>query len=330
MLGSRRGVWLGRSGRKPAAVVLLDQLSGENDALRRAAADALADLTGQAYGNDVALWRGWWERHKEMTAEHWLEERLAFQTSRARRLDGDLERAKSQILRLHQQLYARLPAADRLGHVQSLVELDDATLRNQAVTWSLELLPGADAVGQKNLADALLRLSRDGSVDVQRNAVLALGRVNDTRVFERLKSLLKRGAIPVRAAAARALALQAHGTGPEVIARQKQVVPVLQKALEESALEVVVEAAEALGTLGVPEAGPVLAVLLRHPAESVRQTAAQALERVADACILDGLLAALDDTAQAPRVPAVFHRDDATFSEQLQFEQRIVRRMRNV
>jgi hypothetical protein len=75
----------------------------------------------------------------------------------------------------------------------------------------------------------------------------------------------------------------------------------LQKALDDPALEVVVAAAEGLGTLGVPEAGPVLTGLLRHPSESVRQTAAQALERVAEPAVLDRLLALLDDPATAVR-----------------------------
>ena len=60
-------------------------------------------------------------------------------------------------------------------------------------------------------------------------------------------------------------------------------------------LEVVVEAAEELGGLGVPEAGPVLTGLLRHVSSNARQAAAHALERVADASVLDELLAALDD-----------------------------------
>jgi HEAT repeat protein len=77
----------------------------------------------------------------------------------------------------------------------------------------------------------------------------------------------------------------------------RQVVPLLQKALDDPALEVVVAAAENLGTLGVPEAGPVLTVLLRHHSESVRQTAAQALERIADPAVLDGVLGALEDSS---------------------------------
>jgi len=83
------------------------------------------------------------------------------------------------------------------------------------------------------------------------------------------------------------------------------VVSILQKALDEPALEVVVEAAESLGTLGVPEAGPVLTVLLRHPSQSVRQTAALALERVADPGIVDGLIEALDDPLSTIRFSLV-------------------------
>jgi HEAT repeat protein len=97
----------------------------------------------------------------------------------------------------------------------------------------------------------------------------------------------------VRAAAARSLAALARG--PEGQARQKQVIPALQKALDDPSLEVVVEAAEDLGSLGALEAGPVLTGLLKHPSEPVRQTAAQALERVADAAVFDGLLDGLDD-----------------------------------
>jgi hypothetical protein len=73
------------------------------------------------------------------------------------------------------------------------------------------------------------------------------------------------------------------------------VVPALQKALDDPAIEVVIEAAEDLGTLGAPEAGPVLTSLLCHQSDNVRQTAAQALERVADATVLNNLLKAVDD-----------------------------------
>ncbi|HZT80351.1 MAG TPA: HEAT repeat domain-containing protein [Gemmataceae bacterium] len=296
---------LGRSGRKAAIVPLLDALSAREETVRQAAADALADLTGMAYGHDVGRWRAWWESHKDQTEQRWLRERLAYQSSRAERLEADLERARGQVVRLHQQLYARLPAADRLNHLQSMAGADDAAVRGLAAAWASELLPAADAAGQRFLADVLLRLSRDGSAEVQRAAVLALGRVTDPRAFDRLRALVRSGPAPVRAAAARSLAQQARGDGPEAKARQRQVVPALQKALDDPALEVVVEAAEDLGALGVPEAGPVLAALLRHPSEPVRQTAALALERVADAALTDALLEALDDPAAKVRFSLV-------------------------
>jgi HEAT repeat protein len=296
---------LGRCGRKGAAVVVLDQLSCDNEAVRRAAADALAELTGEYYGLDLDRWRQWWAQHKDISAERWLEERLAFQTSRARRLDNELERARSQVVRLHHQLHARLPAADRLAHVQALVESEDPAVRVLAAEWALELWPTADVVGQRTLADLLLQLSRDGSPEVQKPAVHALGKVTDPRVLDRLSVMLRQGAPAVRAASARSLAQQAHGSGPDAAARQRRVVPALQKALDDTSLEVVVAAAEELGALGVPEAGPVLAGLLRHPFAPVRQTAAQALERVADLAMLDALLEGLNDPAVTVRFSLV-------------------------
>jgi HEAT repeat protein len=288
---------LGQSGRKAAAVVLLDRLADEEPAIRQAAADALADLTGRTHGTDVARWRAWWDANKGLSNERWLEGRLGYQAERARRLEGDLERARGQVVLLQQQLYARLPPADRLGQVQSLLDHEDPTVRALAVKWSLDMLPTADPLAQKAVADVLLRLSADGSPVIQSAAVVGLGRVDDARAFDRLRHLLRRAPVPVRAAAARALAEHARGTGPEVLTRQKLVVPALQKALEDPAVEVVVEAAEDLGNLGVPEAGPVLTSLLRHPSDAVRQAAAQALERGGAPALLDNLLAGLDDSA---------------------------------
>ncbi len=305
---------LGRSGRKSAAQILLEQLDASHgtapdkeEPIRRAAAEALADLSGQNYRMDLAAWRLWWQSRKDLANQRWMEERLAYQTSRSRRLEGDLERAKTELIQLHQQYYARLPAADRLGHVQTLAEHEDPAVRTLAVTWSTELLAGADDVGQRALADLLLRLCHDGNLQVQRPAVLALGRVADPRVLNRLRRVLKHGTASVRAAAAHALAQQAlarvpkPGSDSETVLRNpemvRQVVPLLQAALDDPALEVVVAAAEDLGTLGVPEAGPVLTGLLQHPSEPVRQTAAQALERIADPKVMDGLVAALNDPA---------------------------------
>jgi HEAT repeat protein len=296
---------LGRCERKEAAGALVEAVGGDQEELRRVAAAALHDLTGLGNGLDAARWQAWWAKYKDLSPEQWLQQRLAFQTTRAQRLEGELFRARAQSLRLHQQVYSRLTVAERFAHVQGLVDQDDAGVRALAVLWALELLPAADAERHKALAEVLLRLTRDGAPEVQRAAVLGLGRLSEPAAGERLQQLVKGGPEHVRAAAARALALQARGNTPEAKARLKQVVPLLQKALEDKALEVVVEAAEALGMLGAPEAGPVLIGLLRHPSEHVRQTAAQALERTADAGLIEGLLRGLDDPAVMVRFSLV-------------------------
>jgi HEAT repeat protein len=296
---------LGRSGQKAAAQALVGLVTAGPEAVRRPAVEALEELSGQSYGLDPIRWRRWWEARRGLSDERWLQERLAYQRGRSRRVEGDLERARAQIVRLQQQLHDRLPAADRLSHVQAAADADDPAVRALAVAWSLELYPTADAVGKKLLIDLWLRLSHDGAVEVQRLAVLALGRVDDVRTFHRLRELLQYGRPPVRAAAARALAQQASGSAAEPRVRPSQVIPALQKALDDPAIEVVVEVAEDLGTLGVPEAGPVLAALLRNPSEPVRLAAAQALERTAEASILDSLLDALNDASAAVRFSLV-------------------------
>jgi HEAT repeat protein len=302
---------IGWTGKKAAVAVLIDQLACPDEGVQRTAAALLAELTGLPYGLDLARWRTWWQQQKDRPAEQWLEDRLAYQSSRAQRLENELRRTKAQLVLLHQQFYQRLPAADRLGHVQTLADHEDPTVRGLAVGWSSELIAAADSVGQRALGNLLLRLSNDGTVEVQRPAVLALGRINDPRAFEQLRRLLEQAKPPVRAAAAHALTQQALARtgGAELAPRNsdsvRKVVPLLQKALDDPALEVVVAAAEDLGTLGVPEAGPVLAVLLRHSSESVRQAAAQALERIAEPAVLDSVLTGLDDPSLTVRFSLV-------------------------
>jgi HEAT repeat protein len=300
--GRQAALWvLARCGRKDAAGILIECLASEEEAIRLAAAEGLASLSGHNYGMDLGHWNSWWEGCKNWTNEQWLERRLAYQASRSRRLEGDLARARSQVLRLEQQLYSRLPMAERVGHIRSLVDQDDAAIRLLGANWSVELLPGADSTRLKELMAMLLRLSRDSCAEVQRAAVLGLGKFADEAVIEQLLGLLEHGRPAVRPAAARSLAALARGPDAAAMNRKKRILPALQMALGDPSHEVVVEAAEELGALGALEAGPVLTSLLRHSSENVRQAATQALERVADASVLEGLLGALSDPSAAVR-----------------------------
>ncbi|MFQ3592152.1 MAG: HEAT repeat domain-containing protein [Gemmataceae bacterium] len=286
---------LGRTGQQAAVAVLMPHLDGPEE-MQRLATAALGDLTGQVHGSDIQRWKDWWSKNKHMSREQWLEMRLSFHTSRSVRLEGELLRARAQVIRLHQMLYARLPVNERLGYLQALRDHEDPGVRALAVVFAVEMLGASpDKTRTQVLSEIVGRLTHDTNPDVQRGAVLALGRFTDAESNERLRELLRSDPPLVRAAAIRALGVQARGTNNEARARQKKVVPLLRQALEDPSLEVVIEAAEALGSLGAIEAGPVLIDLLRHPSESVRQTAAQALERSADATLLTGLLNGLED-----------------------------------
>lgn len=296
---------LGASGRKQSVPPLLKALGNDSDKLRQAASEALGDLTGQKFGLDSDRWNQWWQATRDLPVDRWLEDRLAFQLARRARLENELEGARSQVVRLQQELYARLGTAERLEYLPGMCEQEDPALRLLAVNWCQEALNGADPAAQKILGGLLLRLSGDAALEVQRAATLALGRVPEIQALDRLLVLTRSNRPTVRAASSRALSQQAAINRPELKARQGEVLASLQRLLEDPVLEVVVEAAEDLGALGASESGPVLTALLRHPSESVRKAAAASLERVAQPKSLDAILKALDDSSGTVRFSLV-------------------------
>ncbi len=292
---------LGASGRKQAMPPLIKALTSESDRVRQSASDALTDLTGQKLGTDVERWSQWWAMTKDLPPERWLEDRLSFQLARRARLENELESARSQVVRLQQELYARLGATERLEYLPGMGDQEDPALRLLAVNWCQQALNGSDPAAQKVLGGMLMRLSGDPALEVQRAATMALGRVSELQAMDRLLVLTRSNRPTVRAASGRALSQQATIDRPELKARQGEVLASLQRLLEDPVLEVVVEAAEDLGALGAAESGPVLTALLRHPSESVRKAAAGSLERVAQPSSLDAILKALDDSSGTVR-----------------------------
>jgi HEAT repeat protein len=296
---------LGGCMQKSAAVALLTLLSSDSQLVRQSAATALENLTGQTYGLNALLWQDWWQQHKDLTDEQWLVNRTAFFADRTRRLQDELQRAEGQILQLHKELFQKVPPAERVTHLGTLVGNDNPAIRAQVINWIAELLAEADAAAQQKLAELLLKLSDDGVEGVQRQAVLAMEKLNDPRVFERLLTLVGNGSLQVRAAAARSLGRYRADKNPESTQRNMRAIEALEKALNDPALPVVVEAAASLGAMGAPEAAPVLARFLHHPSDNVRQAAAQALEQASNPSILPDLYQGLYDPVAAVRFSLV-------------------------
>lgn len=297
-------VTMGRSTRKLAVPNLIHLLGSESASVRQAALAALEEQTGSNYGLQTKAWETWWDSYKDMTESDWLAFRSNFHAERARRLGSDLHRAEEEILRLQQQLYVRTPAADRVSYLQALTQNEFPIVRSQAIKWILENVTDAGPTPNKQLIDLLLQLSDDGVEVVQRDAVLALEKMNDPRVFERLLALLQTGSVPVRAAAARSLG----GYRREQAARdalQQRMIGALETALKDNSLVVVAEAVESLGNLRTPEVAPIVAGMLKHPSDPVRQAAAKALEYVATPPVVNDLYRGLEDPVANVRLALV-------------------------
>ncbi|NBS92031.1 hypothetical protein EBS67_18855, partial [bacterium] len=231
------------------------------------------------------------DERKNLSSEAWLEERLAQRNAKLTRLEGELDSSRNRNRTLYQQLYSRLGPTEKIPFFQGLLDHEDPAVRLLLTGWLAEAL-GEESY-RKPAGEMLLSFSRDPIEEVRRQAVLGLGRWNDKACLNRLLLIIQSDQTAVRAAAARSLAMQAKGN--DGAARMVLVLPALQNALSDPALEVVVEAAEDLGSLGVPAAVPLLAGLLKHKEVAVRKTAAQALERIADIAVLEELLVGLED-----------------------------------
>jgi len=282
---------LGKTGKKSAAETLLKLFIDPKESIRQTSRQALAELIGEDLGRDSVTWQLWFDERKNLSSEAWLEERLAQRNAKLTRLEGELDSSRNRNRTLYQQLYSRLGPTEKIPFFQGLLDHEDPAVRLLLTGWLAEAL-GEESY-RKPAGEMLLSFSRDPIEEVRRQAVLGLGRWNDKACLNRLLLIIQSDQTAVRAAAARSLAMQAKGN--DGAARMVLVLPALQNALSDPALEVVVEAAEDLGSLGVPAAVPLLAGLLKHKEVAVRKTAAQALERIADIAVLEELLVGLED-----------------------------------
>lgn len=282
---------LAKSNRSQAFESLLKLLPDQREGVRISARRGLALMVGEDLGANALPWAQWYAPRKDYPVEIWLEERLAHRQAKLHRLEGEMEATRARNRNLYQQLYARLSPTEKIPFLLTLLDHEDDGVRLLAANWAGECLPEENL--RKGSGEMLLKLSRDSMLEVRRQAVLGLGRWNEKVALDRLLLVMQTDTGPVRIAAARSLTNQARSQ--DGLSRLSVVLPALQSGLGDPSIEVVVESAEGLGSLGVPAAAPLLAGLLRHKAVAVRKTASQALERIADASTFEEILRAMDD-----------------------------------
>jgi HEAT repeat protein len=296
---------LGRSFHKAAVAALLKLLGSDTLAIRQAAAAALQEISGQVHGPDALAWQTWWQPYKDLSDEAWLVTRTALLSDRSRRLSEELSRTENALLQAHQQLLSKIPPTDRASYFRSLAQVDFPALRTQAVIWIGDALKESSAPGLKAHIDLLLQLSRDGNEAVQRQAVLTLENVDDPRAFDRLLELLQAGTSSIRTAAARSLGRFGASKTSISAEQRKRAAAALEQALNDSSLSVVASAAESIGAIQAPQAGPLLMNLLKHHDDGVRQAAALALENIATLEILSAIYLGLEDASPQVRFALV-------------------------
>ncbi|MSR31669.1 MAG: HEAT repeat domain-containing protein [Gemmataceae bacterium] len=289
---------LAKTGRKNAVAFLIQVLEEPADPLTKPSRDLLVGLIGLDFGANYAPWKNWIDQRKNHSKEKWLEEILGVREARLARIEGELENTRIKNRALYSQLYGRLNPAEKLPFLHSLAVHEDPSARALAVQWLADSL--AEDSLRREVGAGLLTLSRDASPEVCRQAILALGKWNDPASLNQLLSLSTHEQPLIRGAVVRSLASLARGA--EQNKNLTVVLAALNRALKDPAQEVVVEAAEELGALGVNSAGPVLVSLLGNNPAAVRKIAAGALERVAGMQLLDDLLIHLNDPLPSVRL----------------------------
>lgn len=174
---------MGRMVQKSVAESLITLLSdpAQEPSTRAAAADALADLSGQS-GNDqdAAKWARWWNQRRGIAPAQWRAQVIAEQHPL---LQGNAERMREQLrafkqsardyLELH---YQRQPADSRPAVLLAYLNDPNPDIR-AAGAW---IVTQAVNLGQPIRADTqrrLIELVGDASVDVRLETVRALARL---------------------------------------------------------------------------------------------------------------------------------------------------------
>lgn len=272
---------LGMLGDKQAADALLGRLADKNSRVREAAVEALGRVGD--------------EKTVEVLIEKLEDRDPAFRLHIVRALArlGDERAVPPLVKRLDDKvLEVRIAAASALGALESrnavdplLKKLEETPKKDSSVELQKQIIVALGKIGDNKALDAILSILDSPYPDIRKHAAEALGNLGDERAVPSLVEKLADIGPEVRNASAYALGKIGD----------KQAVSPLLGMLKEKDPELRITAVYALGTLKAPQAISPLINMLDDDNPWVRKCAAEALGKSGDKRAIEVLVNKLND-----------------------------------
>ncbi|MEQ8167677.1 MAG: sister chromatid cohesion protein PDS5 [Candidatus Eremiobacterota bacterium] len=200
----------------------------------------------------------------------------------------------------------------KLGNIKALEPLANSLLKDENASIRELSAKALGDLGSTEATRFLCEAIKDQSPGVQRQVVIALGKLNDRRAVEHLEKVAEEPAIKVEVAQSLALlgktealinairdknpVIAARACEAAGIVKIQEITPVLIEVLSCEEWKIRRNATETLGKLREKNAiEPILNILLNDESYETRSIAAEALGKIGDATCLDSLLKALQD-----------------------------------
>lgn len=219
-IGYRRGatLTLGYARHQYVARVLIDLIkSDQPPPLRQAAFDALATLSGiDTFGADPAAWQRWWDDHRKLNRELFLERLLHNFARYNAREENREQQMQSRLVEAQRALYRAASADDRARLLAQMLTDDLAATRQLAMDLMLQRLIDNEPM-TAGLKQALLTRLDDPVPVMRQRAALLLRETRDDRAADVVADKLVAGAETQTAVRQAYLLVMARSPRPQAI-----------------------------------------------------------------------------------------------------------------
>lgn len=177
------------------ALVVLVSDPAQDDSVRAAAADALAELSGQAgYGEDARQWTRWLAARAANSPAQWrqqvLDEQHPLLEGNSQRMAEQYRQFRERVVIRMEQIYTKQPPRDQPGTLLDFLNDPTPEIRAAGAYISAEAInlgqPIRDDVQQR-----LIELVGDASADVRLKAIVAVSKLSNPEALAALLTQLR-------------------------------------------------------------------------------------------------------------------------------------------